>query len=246
MVQSVPRYAQVREQLRRELVDRLEPGERVPGDAEVQRRFSVSRVTARRAIDDLVAEGILERRRGSGTYLREQPIRQDLYHPSGWTAALRGAGSEPVSLSERIDRLAADDQLCGVLQIAAGAEIFRMVRVVGVRGTPISLITNHLPVRFVPDLDRQGLRDGSMIATLRDHGLDPARVDETVEALPADAEQSEALAIPVGAPVLVITGTVSSPQGKPLLWSRIASRGDRHRYTASYQDPDRADSGRLS
>lgn len=232
-----PRYAQVREILRREIRHRLQPGDRAPGDHAVQQRFSVSRVTARRAIDDLVKEGVLERRRGSGTYVCPAPIGQDLYHPSGWAAALRESGAEPVTLSTTIERIAADDRLADVLAVQPDAGIFRVTRLVGVRDLPISVIINHLPVDLAPDLESAGLTDDSMIATLRAHRHQPSRVDETVEAKPADSWLAGTLKIAVGAALLVVSGTVSTPDGRPLLWSTISSRGDRHRYCASYHDP---------
>lgn len=236
--EPVPRYASVREALRREIIRTLRPGDRAPGDRTVQDRFSVSRVTARRAINDLVQEGLLERRRGSGTYVCAQPIDQDLYHPSGWSAALRHAGSDPVTLRTTIIRQTADDQLREILVLEPAEQVYRVTRLVGVRGLPISVIINYVPIRLVPDLETAGLCDDSMIATIRAHGEQPAEVDETVEAKPADSWLADTLRIAVGAPLLVVSGTVSTPDHQPLLWSVISSRGDRHRYSASYHDPE--------
>lgn len=234
-----PRYVHVREQLRRDIGSGMRAGDRLPGDVEIERRFGVSRVTARRAVADLVAEGLVERRRGSGTYVSEQPIRQDLYHPAGWAAALRTTGHHPTTLVVRIARCPARRAVADALELADGDGLFRVSRVIGAAGEPISLITNFVSVAVVPDLDRSGLSEESMTATLRARGWEPARVDETVEARAATTEEAASLAIVAGAPVLVVTGTVSDVSGRPLLWSTVVSRGDRHRYSASYSDPNR-------
>lgn len=230
-----PRYAQVREVLRREIGAGLQSGDRLPSDAELERRFAVSRVTARRAVADLVTEGLVERRRGSGTYVSDQPIRQDLYHPAGWTAALRTTGYRPVTMKIEITCDPAPAAIAAALELSEGAELYCVRRVCGSGPEPISLIINYVPVALVPDLDGSGLTDESMTATLRQRGHQPVRVDETVEAQAATRDEADALLIPTGAPVLVVAGTVSDNQGRPLMWSRVISRGDRHRYAATHR-----------
>lgn len=230
-----PRYAQVRELLRREIATGLHPGDRLPSDAEMERLFAVSRVTARRAVADLVTEGLVERRRGSGTYVSDQPIRQDLYHPAGWTASLRTTGNRPVTLKVEINNSPASPRIASALDLREGSEIYRVRRICGAGSDPISLIINYVPVDLAPDLAETGLIDESMTATLRQHGHLPARVDETVEAQAATFDEAEALLMTAGAPVLVVAGTVSDAQGRPLMWSRVVSRGDRHRYAATHR-----------
>lgn len=232
-----PRYAQVRELLRREIGAGLHAGDRLPSDAELERRYAVSRVTARRAVADLVTEGLVERRRGSGTYVSDQLIRQDLYHPAGWTAALRTAGNRPVTLSVEITRSIAPAPIAAALELRDGSDIFCVRRICGAGPVPISLIINYVPVALVPDLGESGLIDESMTATLREQGHLPVRVDETVEAHAATRDEAEPLLMAAGAPVLVVSGTVSDAGGRPLLWSRVTSRGDRHRYVATHQAP---------
>ena len=231
-----PRYVQIRERLRRQIAG-MQPGDRLPSDAELQEQFSVSRVTARRAIAELVSEGLVERRRGSGTYVHTQPIQQDLYHPAGWTAALRTAGYKPVVVGLKIERRRATAQIAAALALDAGDDVFSITRVLCARDEPISLIVDHVAAALLPDLAEVGLRDDSLTATLQAQGQRAARVDETVEARSANAREASALAVPAGSPVLVVTGVVSDPDGMPLSWSTVVSRGDRHRYSASYTRP---------
>src|SRR4051794_24864357 len=88
---TAPRYRQIAEHLRT-LIDDGRPGDRLPSDAELCARFGVSRMTARQAVDLLLAEHLVVRQRGLGTFVAERPVPRLLGSPLSFTASMRRRG----------------------------------------------------------------------------------------------------------------------------------------------------------
>src|SRR5688500_13009301 len=93
---SSPRYRQIAEYLRG-LVEAGAPGDRLPSDAELCARFEVSRMTARQAVDVLLADQLVLRRRGKGTFVAERPVPRLLGSPLSFTASMGRRGRTPSS-----------------------------------------------------------------------------------------------------------------------------------------------------
>ncbi|MGH9401509.1 MAG: GntR family transcriptional regulator, partial [Terriglobia bacterium] len=88
---DVPLYAQIREALREDLA-KMEPGQAIPPEPDLQTRFEVSRITVRRAIDELVTEGLLIRQQGRGTFVQRLKLTHELNMITSWTEQLLAAG----------------------------------------------------------------------------------------------------------------------------------------------------------
>src|SRR4051794_41971843 len=88
---TAPRYQQIADHLRA-LVDNGRPGDRLPSDAELCATFGVSRMTARQAVDQLLAEHLVVRHRGQGTFVAERPVPRLLGSPLSFTASMRRRG----------------------------------------------------------------------------------------------------------------------------------------------------------
>lgn len=228
---SVSLYAQVASALRKEIGDMLKPGDSLPPEPELGKRFGVSRITVRRALDELVAEGLVVRQQGRGTFVREPQITQDLSRLTSWTTAIRQLGYEPQTVSTEIAVIDASPELQAMLQFRSDGRVVRIQRVRHASGEPICLMTNYLAEGLVPDLEQNGLVDESLYATLLAHGLHPVRADDTVEARPATAHEAEALHVELGFPVLQVTRQAYDTRGRPLDIAIVANRSDRFRYT---------------
>jgi GntR family transcriptional regulator len=227
----VPLYAQVAAALRQEIGTTLQPGDNLPTEPELGKRFGVSRITVRRALDELVAEGMVVRQQGRGTFVREPQITQDLSRLGSWTAAIRQLGYVPQTVSTEITLLDASPELGAMLRLSAGGRLVCVQRVRYASGEPICLMTNYLAHGLVPGLEQAGLVDDSLYATLVAHGLHPVRAEDTVEARPATAQEAEQLHIEPGAPLLQVTRQSFDARGRPLDVAIVANRSDRFRYT---------------
>ena len=95
-----PLYAQVKRALQMEIENQMKPGDLIPSEPALEERFGVSRITVRRALDELVSEGIIVRQQGLGTFVREKPIAQELPRLLSWSAQMRQMGLRPSSTND--------------------------------------------------------------------------------------------------------------------------------------------------
>ena len=230
----LPLYAQLREALQREIETVMKPGDALPTEAELGQRFGVSRITIRRAMDELVAEGLVVRQQGRGTFVRKPPITQELTELLSWTSAMRRLGFSPETMRCEIDVIEPPRAIGAMLNLAPGERVVRVRRLRGAAGGVICIMSNYVPASLLPDLPRTGLRDDSLYATLLAHDLRPARIEDTVEARPATTAEAELLQIDPGSPLLQITRLSSDATGRPLDVAVVSSRADRYRYSVRY------------
>lgn len=229
-----PRYARIAATLRREIVAGMRPGDALPTEPRLEQRFGVSRITVRRALDELVAEGLILRRQGSGTYVREPRLTQDLSRLTSWMVAIRQLGFEPQTASTAIDVLEPSHDLRAKLCLGEGERVVRVHRVQHASGEPLCLMTNYVQLGLIPGLERDGLVDGSLYATLLAHGLRPVRAEDTVEARPAAEGEAAQLGIAPWSPLLQVTRVSYDAGGHPLDAAVVANRGDKFRYSVCF------------
>jgi GntR family transcriptional regulator len=226
----LPLYAQVREHLEREIRSDMQPGDLLPGEPELQRRFGVSRITVRRALDELVHAGLVVRERGRGTFVREPQITQELTRLMSWTVAMRELGHEPRTLRCDIDEVvpaAAIGELLGV----GSQKVVRVRRVRAAGDEPAASMTNYLPADLGAGILQDGLFEGSLYATLAARGVFPASAMDRVEARTATAQEARDLAMKRGDVVLQLTRTSLDAADKALYVAVVVNRARNYSYS---------------
>lgn len=227
---DMPLYAQVREALREDLA-RMEPGEVIPTEPELQARFAVSRITIRKAVDDLVTEGLLVRQQGRGTYVQRPKLTHELNMITSWTEQLLAAGY--VSRTQHLETEEADPpkRIASLLALAPDERVFVLRRLRLVSEEPLTLMLNYLPSRLVPGLAEKIAHRESLYEVLeKDYGLVAARAVDIVETRTATDDEAKRLRIEHWAPLLCVTRVSHLADGRPLEVGLAISRGDRYRY----------------
>ncbi|TFD89855.1 phosphonate metabolism transcriptional regulator PhnF [Cryobacterium serini] len=196
---------------------RLHTGDRLPTENVLAERFGVNRHTARQAIAALAEEGLVESRRGSGTFVTGQAVR--LHRIGLRTRMTTSLGDQGPSSTNRVLHSAIED---------APAEIARRLRLDGSRairiettrstgGQQISVSTHWFDLERLPDIATPLRRTGSVTAALHASGIDDyVRASTVVGARHATATESELLALGPGAIVLVTEALDTLPGGTPL------------------------------
>ena len=191
--------------LLREHVRTLAPGDRVATEAELCRRFGVSRITVRQAMDSLVSEGILVRTAGRGTFVAD-PVRADsleLYTPLIGPHLYDAHGISVVVTSREL--LYADARLQRWFDVGPDALVHKVRRVARQRRAPVAYEVHHVLDRYAPGLTDGSLVERDLAALLRErYDLAQARVEYQVQAAAADHWRATWLRVPVGAPVLLV------------------------------------------
>jgi len=226
-----PLWAQIADSLREDIGTVYAPGDTLPTETDLEQRFGVSRITIRRAVAELAAEGLVTRRQGRGTFVRGTQITQDLGLLTSWTSSIRQMGYEPQTMDTQIEVTQPNPEIRALLAISEREQVVRVDRVRFASGEPICLMTNYVSLSLLPDLPANGLVNDSLFDTMMSAGLRPARAEDTVEAFAASHEQAELLQVEEGAPILQVTRVSWDLAGQPLDVAVVANRADRFRYT---------------
>lgn len=149
---GIPLYVQVRDQLRDQLAE-LAPGTMIPAEQELEQRFRVSRITIRKAIHELVAEGLLSRHQGRGTFVEAPKITHELNTITSRTEQLIALGYTPRTSHLKIERVPAPKRVMQALEIPQGEELLALRRVRLTDNETISLMANYLVAKLVPDFE---------------------------------------------------------------------------------------------
>jgi GntR family transcriptional regulator len=228
----LPKYHQVYLQLRQQ----LEEGEHaagLPGELALAGQFGVARVTVRRALQQLQAEGRVRREPGRGTV---PTVAGAGPSPAAAAPGARlggllgnivsmGLATQVRVLECRV--LPAPAAVAQALQLAPGAPVQKARRVRSLREGPLSLITTHIPGDLAPRFDRRSLQRRPLLMLLQDSGVRIGSARQTVSARLADADAARHLDVQVGSALLSVTRLVHDDAGRPVQWLQGLYRPDR-------------------
>lgn len=238
----LPLYFQLREALLREIHDRgLRPGDRLPTETELERRYRVSRSTIRQALNDLAAEGVVKRIQGKGTFVGTPRI-QHVPVLTSFTELLRSQGYAPSHRLLASSTVGAPEEVASDLGLEEGAPCRFLRRLFLADGNPVGLAETWLPREVLgpgDELFEHGaLEDGSLYELLEGEvGLALHRAIETVNPSVADARDGGLLRCPPGSPVLLIRRISFDRDERPVESTRLVFAGDRYEYRVEMYRP---------
>jgi DNA-binding GntR family transcriptional regulator len=221
----VPLYFQVAQRLETAIEDgTLPPGSRIDNEVDLAERLGLSRPTVRRAIQHLVEQGLLVRKRGVGTQVVHARVRRSIELTSLYDD-LAAAGQRP-----RTDVLAlglepAPAAVAVALGIAESAPVLSLERLRYAQDSPLALMHNYLPPDLV-DLGREELREQGLYQLLREAGVRLRIASQTIGARAATAAEARLLDERRGAPLLTMGRTTYDDAGRIVEYAR-------HLYRAS-------------
>ncbi len=203
------------------------PGERIPTEPELCRAFRVSRITVRRAVEQLVREGVLSRRQGSGTFVcRQEPGAA----AGGLSRRVAGLGASTGIRDLEIAWVAADAETQAALGLDGPGRVHRSRRLRTRGGEAVGDVTIWLPEDVGRQLTRAELRRSTVLEALERAGFAPAEVDERVGAELAGLEASARLGVAAGAPLLRVSRVVRDRGGRPIERVRSLWRADAYEH----------------
>jgi GntR family transcriptional regulator len=215
-----------------ELIAELEPGAAIPPERELCVRFEVSRMTLRRAIEELVREGYLDRQHGRGTFVSQPKIAQPLTMTS-FSEDMRRRGYVPGSRTLSMRRRSAGAQLGRRLEISPSAEVLVAERVRLADEQPMAIETLNVPAAFVPGLTADDLVDASLYELLESrYGIVISSGRQTIEPTVTDETESELLDVPLHTPAFLFERTSRQADGVAVEFVRSVYRGDRYQLVA--------------
>lgn len=228
----VPLYYQIKESMKEEIESgNLEPHERLPSERDLENRYGVSRMTARRALTELVSEGYVYREQGKGSFVAEPKLRQGLLDLTGFSEDMqnRRMGSGARVLEQKL--IEPEKETARKLQVTSGRPVFLLQRVRMAESEPLAIETTHLKHNLCEGVENMDFSDRSLYSTLRnEYDLKLSRAEQSVEATVATDFEASHLDVPKGAPMLTTERTTFIGDGEtPIEFARSTYRGDRYK-----------------
>ena len=226
-----PKYLSVRENLRRR-VSALPEHTLLPPEPVLCEEYGVSRITLRRAVDGLVADGHLVREQGRGTYVTRPAIRHEyresfVHRIAGWSSVMTEQGAQVGTcvLAHRV--IPAPAAVAAELGLDGAADVIELQRLRSVDGAPNHVAHSYLPATRYPRAADEDFTEGSLYAYLRsEYGADLAHARIVVDVATAAPEEAVLLQVVAGSPLLVVRTTVRDNAGEPLVHSFSRLRPD--------------------
>ncbi|HEY8416054.1 MAG TPA: GntR family transcriptional regulator [Thermaerobacter sp.] len=231
----VPLYLQIKEWMLEEIrTGRWPHRYKLPAEEELAPAIGVSRGTLRRAIRELVAEGVLEQIHGKGTFVTGQGIEQPLAQRlAAFSELLEERGIPYSTRVLRQEVTIPEPRVASLLGLSPDEPAVFLARIRLVASRPVAYMENYVPRRLAPGLEEVDFTRHGLFATLEQrYGLALAWGHRSFEALAADDRRAEYLDLPPGAPVFYIQQVVYLADGTPVEYSDVWLRGDRFRLSA--------------
>ena len=212
-----------------ELIEALDVGQAIPSERQLSVDLGVSRLTVRAALDELVREGYLSRRRGSGTFVSEPKVAKGMTM-SSFSEDMRERGLEPGSRTLDFRVVPAGARLGRILHVSPSEPVLAVKRLRLADGEPMAIELLHVRQALLPDLTAADLEQASFYELLSDrYGIDIVGGSQAVEPTVTNEEESEVLGVPLHSPALLFERVTRSPADEVVEFTVSVYRGDRYR-----------------
>lgn len=227
-----PLYAKVEAALAADIAAAVLPsGSQLPPEDRLVERFSVSRTTVRKAIENLVARGLVEIRRGKGTFVAPPKITQELTELTGFVEDMQALGRTPTARLLDKEVVPADTDVARQLGLATGSLVMRIRRVRLADGVPTSFDETYLPREIGEKVVTHDLDAEPIFSLLEDkYELPLTDAEYRLEAVNATSDVAQALAVRPGSAVFLIERTSYTEGHRPIDYEKLHYRGDLIRF----------------
>jgi GntR family transcriptional regulator len=214
-----PLYHQIFMILRSKIIDgEYSEKSLLPSENEIARLFSVSRITAIRALNELAAQGLVSRARGKGTIVRLVETGMIVRGPAEriQTKAKQAFPGQDAATIEVVSfgLVTPPLEVAKILNILDDSMVRRIVRIGRFEGKPFRFVTSYLPAAIGKGWKRSDLERSPIAYLIERSGIKMGRIDERVTATLGDTQTSEHLEVAVGSPLIRIVRTVFDTTGK--------------------------------
>jgi len=226
---DAPPYRQIADQLRRAIQrGDLEPGGRVPSEAELMEHYGVARMTVRQAVAELKAEGLVIAEHGRGVFVRNRPTVRRLasdrfarrHREAGKAAFLaetESLGTPGVDQLE-VGQVMAGERVAQRLKLRKTAKVVRRDRRYLIDEVPVELATTYVPLTIARGtlITSQDTGPGGVYARIEEAGIQLGSFTEEIGARMPTPEERRRLSLPEGTPVITVTRVAYDVERRPV------------------------------
>ena len=235
---GTPLYRQIQADLRERVASgALAPGTQVETEQELMARYGVSRATVRQALAGLVADGLLEIRRGKGTFVHGAALEHRLGGFYTFSREIERHGMRPGTRVRDVGVQPAGADVADGLGLATGTAVVALSRVRLADDEPIVSETSYLPEARFKGLEQVDFAEAGLYETLTTaYGVRPVRARETFVPVAMNPDDAAVLGGEPGDPVLSVERTTYDADGVIIEFCQSILRADRYRYSVELRD----------
>jgi GntR family transcriptional regulator len=239
---GLPQYKRIKVELTRMLSSgALAPGEALPTEKQLAARYGVSVGTIRRAVDDLVAEHVLVRQQGRGTYLAT--FSPDRMLNRFWPVVRRdGVREIPIVQTLSFEKIRAAKEVAVSLAIKPADPAYRIVNVMLMGGNPVLMDEIYIAQGLFPDLTEADFvaRESTIYGLYQSrYGIQIVRTVDQLHSVPADLQTARVLGVPMATPLLEVIRIAYTFHDKPVETRRTVLFTERYEYRNAIGDQAR-------
>lgn len=228
----IPIYYQIEEQIKKAIQEgQLKPGDALPSEREMTKKYAISRMTVRQAMNNLVNEGYLYRQKGKGTFVAKPKITQPLTRLTSFSEEMRERGMKPSSRLLYFRKNAASKEIAATFNLKEGETVSEIGRIRLAEDEPIALEKTCLSPSVFREFTARHAKQSLYHYVETTLGLEIGYADQSVEAAVARPEEARHLAISPGMHVLIIKRTTYLRDGRPFETVQSVYRADRYKFT---------------
>jgi GntR family transcriptional regulator len=235
---KLPLYDQIERNLRDLIINgRLQPGQMMPPEWDLSALYGVSRLTVRRAVEDLVRQNWLERKHGVGTFVRQPTIASIADSKLSFTEQMHAIGRKPSSrvLEQRV--VPATAKIARAIHIQEGEPTFEITRVRLADDIPILLETSCLSQEQFPSLELRSWSENDSLYKIlsEEYGVIVTGLDHTLKPVLLTETEARQLQTKAGTPALLSEIVAFTRDGTPVEYSWSLSNGDKSEFYFHFQ-----------
>ena len=206
------------------------PSQPMPGEHELAAMHDVSRITIRRALERLESEGLVARRRGSGTFTQPPAAGKRRENLRGLLENLLAMGLHTQVQLLSFGYVPAPPEVAAALEVEPGTVAQKAVRVRSAAGVPFSYLSSWVPEPLGRTFQPEDLAARPLLALLEQAGAAPAQAEQTISAKLADSDVAPLLGVPQGSPLIWTRRQVRDAGGRVIEWIESQYRPDMYEY----------------
>jgi GntR family transcriptional regulator len=227
----VPLYFQIQEYFRDKIENNdIKPGAQLPTERELSDELDVSRVTIRKAMRGLIAEGLCEKKVGKGIFVSDGKIPINVHKLEGTTELLKNTADAMETIVNEQKLILAGEKLANLLDLKKDDKILYLKRIRYINETPVIIEKTNLPLKLFPDLDKYDFSHSLYKILKEDYNTYPNKSRGCFNILMAKEEEARLLNLQLNTPLLVKKATIYSRQGIPIEYTDSVYRSDQFNF----------------
>ncbi|WP_134703753.1 GntR family transcriptional regulator [Ammoniphilus sp. YIM 78166] len=213
-----PLYIQLKQIIKEDILrGKYKPGQQLPAESELCKTYGVSRITTRRAITDLVDEGILFSHQGKGTFVKQAKEKRELISVGSFSDLTLNSGKKPGSQILSSSIIQADETLAEKFKLFEGESLLKLHRLLFIDDEPFIIETSYYPLQFLPNIEKHIWESPSTYSILKNrYNIEIKRSSRTLEINFASDYEANIFHCDLGSPLFATEKLSYDQEDRPI------------------------------